>query len=259
MSLGEPKRGIFKGKGCLITGLVVLAAFIGITYFQQHQARKQFWEQMGRLADEMVQQSHLGENAKQQAREILNEMIAKGRDDVLPKEDQKRMLEAFLGSPCRLYMVFRRTEPEGMAPEQQARWRRTINAFLFAVGQSIPTKEESEALDKAAPPRDEYTEDNRMKPEHVDKIVAAFDAFFKGRGIDPATTTPFDYDQTFRRTVHRVAKALGHADFWEDAETAEPAAQPASASRPADVQAPASRPADAQAPASRPAATSPSQ
>jgi len=238
VSLGEPRPSIFRGKGCLITGLIGLVAVIGIWYYQGHQARKRFWEDMDRLAGEMVDYSGLAADKKQQARQILTEMVAKGRDDVLSTEDQKRIIvEMFLGSPCRLFMVLRRTEPAEMTADLRARWDRALSAFLLAVEQKPPTKEESEALDKAAPPQDEYTKDHRMKVAHLDKILTAFDAFFKGRGLDPATAPPFDYDRKLRQTMRRIAVALGHDDFWPDAATTQAVTTRAVATQAATTQA----------------------
>ena len=243
MSLGQERRSAFKGKGCLITGLIVVAAFIGITYYQQYQSRKNFWKQMGELTKDMVRFSTLDDQQKRDAQQILDEMVAKGRDGKLSEDEQKRIVfNEFLGDPCRLYLVLRRTEPRDMSPELRAKWRRGIDAFLFAFGQKVPTKEESEELDKAAPPKEEYTKENRMTPEHVEKIVAAFEAFVKGRKLDPAKAPAFSYDRQFRSMVHRIAESLGHKGFWQDAV----ATQPASATQPTTT-----RPTSTQAAGSR--------
>ena len=244
MSLGERRPSVFRGKGCLISGLLVVAAFIGFTYYQQYQSRKQFWQQMEQLTKDMVRFSNLSAEQRQQAQTILDEMIAKGRDGNLSEQQQKRIVfETFLGSRCRLYMVLFQTAPLEMDRDLRARWDRAVRAFLFAVAQKTPTPEESEALDKAAPPRSEYTKDNRMKPEHIEKIVGAFDVFFRGRNLDPSTAPPFRYEPEFRLMVHRVAAELGHKDFWQDAVAAtQPTTTRPATTRPGATQPSASRP-----------------
>ena len=222
MSLGEPRSSIFKGKGCLITGLLVIAAFVGISYYQQHQLEKQRWKQMGEVMKDMVRISALNAAKKEQADKVLEEMLTKARADEL-SDDQKRQVDEALG-PCLYYTILRRMEPEEMDAQLRARWDRAVGAFVFAFAQKPFTKEEAKPIFEAFPKPDDAGKDGRAKPEHIEKILAALDAFFKGRDIDPAQVPPFDYDQRLRLAVHRIAAALGHEGFWADAAATQPAA-----------------------------------